>query len=111
MPEEEPVVDGMLRPQTNVANNATLHYVEQGSGDPVVFVHGSTGDFRGWIDYLPLVAGNYRAIAYSRRGHSPNPWPEDYAVCTPEEHAADLAAFIMSPGMGRSTSSGTPTGR
>lgn len=93
-------MDEVLRPQTIPANDVMLSYVEQGSGDPVVFVHGSVGDYRDWLDHVALVAGSYRAVAYSRRAHYPNPWPDDYAVCTPEVHAADLAALITSLGHG-----------
>lgn len=93
-------MDELLRPQTILANGAELTYVEQGGGEHVVFVHGSAGDFRGWLEHLTLVADRYRAIAYSRRGHYPNAWPADYSACTPEAHAADLAALIAALGHG-----------
>jgi len=93
-------LDKPLRPQTILANGVELTYVAQGAGDPVVFVHGSTGDFRGWLEHLALAAGRYRAITYSRRGHYPNAWPADYSACTPEAHAADLAALIAALGHG-----------
>lgn len=93
-------MDELVRPQTILANGVELTYVEQGAGDPVVFVHGSTGDFRGWLEHLALAADRYRAIAYSRRGHYPNAWPADYSACTPEAHAADLAALIAALGHG-----------
>ena len=92
-------MDERLRPQTILANGAELTYVEQGGGDPVIFVHGSTGDFRGWLEHLALVPDRYRTIAYSRRGHYPNAWPADYSECTPEVHAADLAALIAALGL------------
>ena len=90
----------LLRPQAILANGVELTYVEQGAGDPVIFVHGSTGDLRGWLEHLALAADRYRTIAYSRRGHYPNAWPADYSDCTPEVHAADLAALISALGYG-----------
>jgi pimeloyl-ACP methyl ester carboxylesterase len=93
-------LEGLLRPQTIRANGEELTYVEQGDGDPVIFVHGSTGDYRGWLEHLALAADRYRTIAYSRRGHYPNTWPADYSDCTPEAHAADLAALIAALGYG-----------
>ena len=93
-------MDERLRPQTILANGAELTYVEQGGGDPVIFAHGSTGDFRGWLEHLALVPDRYRTITYSRRGHYPNAWPADYSACTPEAHAADLAALIAALGHG-----------
>ncbi len=99
-PQGDAVLDGLVRPQTILANGAELAYVEQGVGDPVVFVHGSTGDFRGWLEHAALAADRYHTIAYSRRGHYPNAWPADYSDCTPEAHAADLAALIAALGYG-----------
>lgn len=93
-------MDELSRPQMIMANGVELTYVEQGAGDPVIFVHGSTGDFRGWLEHLALTADRYRAIAYSRRGHYPNAWPAGYAACTPDVHAADLAALIAALGHG-----------
>lgn len=99
-PQGETVLDELVRPQTILANGVELTYVEQGAGDPVIFVHGSTGDVRDWLDHVALAADRYRAIAYSRRGHYPNAWPADYSACTPEAHAADLATLIAALGHG-----------
>lgn len=82
------------------ANGTTLHYFECGEGEPVVFVHGSTGDF-GWaIPSAREFASDYRAIAYSRRYHAPNAPPgpgDEYALAL---HVADLAALIRELGLG-----------
>src|SRR5215510_303298 len=48
---------------------ASLAYVEHGSGVPVVFVHGASGDWRSWSAHLAAFAPKYRAVSYSRRGH------------------------------------------
>jgi pimeloyl-ACP methyl ester carboxylesterase len=81
-------------------NGTELTYVAQGAGDTLLFVHGSLGDFRSWLDQLVPFADRYRTIAYSRRAHYPNAWPADYARCDPEVHAADLAALIEALGTG-----------
>lgn len=73
-----------------------FEYVEQGYGDPVVFVHGSASDYRTWHSQLADFGTKYRAIAYSRRYHWPNePIPEgvDYSM---QEHVEDLQAFLRS---------------
>jgi pimeloyl-ACP methyl ester carboxylesterase len=59
---------------TNSLNieGVTLEVVEQGDGEPVVFVHGDLSDHRTWAAQLPAFAARYRAIAYSRRYHFPN---------------------------------------
>jgi len=41
--------------------------VERGTGEPVVFVHGSASDYRTWHSQLDELGQRYRTIAYSRR--------------------------------------------
>ena len=76
------------------ANGTNLHYFECGTGVPIVFVHGSTGDLR-WAtpNALPL-AEAYRVISYSRRFHPPNEPPEEGDQYALETHVADLASLI-----------------
>lgn len=87
-------MDGLPQPHSVLVNDTELTYVEQGHGDPIIFVHGTLGDYRTWSELLTPFAGRYRAITYSRRAHYPNAWPADYARCLPAVHAADLAALI-----------------
>ena len=54
-------------------NGAELSYVTWGEGDPVVFVHGSVGDYRDWLEVLGPFAARYRVVAVSRRGTSRTP--------------------------------------
>ena len=83
-----------LDPKTVIVNGAALNYVEQGSGDPVIFVHGSQGDYRTWLPIMEVFASRYLAIAYSRRYHWPNEWTGNGTDYTPSRHADDLTAFI-----------------
>jgi pimeloyl-ACP methyl ester carboxylesterase len=46
--------------------------VEEGHGQPVLFVHGSVSDHRTWQPQVGAFAARFRAVAYSRRYH----WPE-----------------------------------
>jgi pimeloyl-ACP methyl ester carboxylesterase len=74
---------------------AELAWVEQGSGTPVVFVHGSGADLRTWgYQMVPVAQASFRAIAYSRRFHHPNTPPGPGEPYTAALHADDLAAFI-----------------
>ena len=43
-----------------------------GRGPAVIFMHGGMGDCRSWRPQLEPFARDYRAVAYSRRLHSPN---------------------------------------
>ena len=50
-----------------IADDLTLHYVERGSGEPIVFVHGLVDEYSVWLQQLEGFANEgYRAIAYSR---------------------------------------------
>jgi pimeloyl-ACP methyl ester carboxylesterase len=75
-------------------NGVDLAYVDQGSGAPVVFVHGLVSDARIWEQQRPAVAQHYRFIAYNERDHGPEPWPDEGQHYTVATHAADLAAFL-----------------
>jgi non-heme chloroperoxidase len=87
-------------PKTVRVNGTTLTYVEQGQGEAVVFVHGGNNDFRTWALQLAPFAQHYRAIAYSRRYHYPNPGAEQATEYAASEHADDLAALIETLGIG-----------
>jgi pimeloyl-ACP methyl ester carboxylesterase len=75
-------------------NGVDLSYVEQGTGAPVVFVHGSFSDVRIWERQRPAVAESYRFIAYNERDHGPGPWPDEGQHYSAATHAADLASFL-----------------
>lgn len=76
----------------DIGDGITLHYVDEGSGIPVVFVHGSLSDGGYWADQVGPFATHYRAIAYSRRYNWPNDNPSraGYSAVT---DADDLAAL------------------
>lgn len=57
-----------------------IRYVEQGSGAPVVLIHGFTGDIeRSWMGtgVLPDLARDYRVLALDLRGHGHSDKPHD----------------------------------
>ena len=77
------------------ANETTLTYREQGTGEPVVFVHGGISDLRTWNRQLPAIGESYRAIAYSRRFARPNaPMDPDTRDDVSLVAVEDLAAFL-----------------
>jgi non-heme chloroperoxidase len=84
--------------RTLYINGTDLHYVEQGHGVGVVFVHGGMADFRSWLPQVPVFAERYRAVSYSRRGFYPNPMPPGYDG-NMAQHEDDLAALIDALGL------------
>src|SRR5262245_42516828 len=62
------------------SNGVRIRYVEQGSGPPVVLLHGFSGSLdTGWVEtgVLPTLATDYRVIAFDSRGHGQSDKPHD----------------------------------
>jgi pimeloyl-ACP methyl ester carboxylesterase len=75
-------------------NGVVLHYIDQGHGPAVVFVHGGMEDYRAWQAQFAPLGQHFRLIAYSRRYNFPN-----YNEIRSDNHSAivdadDLAALI-----------------
>ncbi len=81
-------------------NGAELAYVDEGTGQPVVFVHGGFVDLTVWQQQMPAVAKQYRAIAYSRRYAWPNEGIPDDVADEAAAHAEDLAGLIRALELG-----------
>ena len=81
-------------------NRVRLSYVEQGSGEPIVFVHGAFSDLRVWEPVREEVAKRYRFIAYTQRYHGVGAWKDDGKEYSTATHADDLAKFITSLNLG-----------
>src|SRR4030095_6567289 len=82
-----------------LANGLSFAYVEQGSGTPVVLVHGSVQDYREWSKQIAPFARHYRVIAYSRRYHWPNLPPGTDADASLDRQVEDLTAIIKAMGI------------
>jgi pimeloyl-ACP methyl ester carboxylesterase len=82
-------------------NGDSLHYVDIGKGEPVIFVHGTLDDYRVWQMEMDTFAKEHRVIAYSRRYAYPNKQVfNDSADYTVVVHAKDLEEFIKSLNLG-----------
>lgn len=80
-------------------NGVDLEYLDEGSGVPVVFSHGSASDLRYWEPQRAIFAERYRFIAFSRRFHGSRSWPAD-TEDSPDVHVDDLLAVIRRLGAG-----------
>ncbi len=81
-------------------NNTEFAYIEMGTGEPIIFVHGGLQDYRMWAGHLPRFADRYRAIAYSRRNNYPNEVsPDGMPDSAADAHGEDLAAFVRALGL------------
>lgn len=77
-------------------NGDSIHYIDIGKGDPVVFVHPGYSDYRTWRNQMDAFSKDYRAIAYSRRYCFPNNTPIDSTSPFSWVHINDLISFIKS---------------
>jgi pimeloyl-ACP methyl ester carboxylesterase len=75
-------------------NGAELHYIEQGKGVAVIFVHGGLDDYRVWQPQMEPFSQRYRTISYSRRYNYPNAQLSRRSDYSPIVDAEDLAALI-----------------
>lgn len=79
---------------------ATLRYLDQGQGQPVIFVHGALSDHRVWENQRDPIARNFRFIALDQRFFGTAPWPADRSRYSIDCHAEDLATFIQGLNVG-----------
>lgn len=80
-------------------HGADLSYIEQGSGAPVILLHGGMGDYSSWQPQLEPFARHFRVIAYSRRYSFPNDNPLAPKTYSPWTDVEDLAALIRKLGL------------
>ncbi len=59
----------LMSGQTISVNGKTLHYVLEGSGPPVILLHGASGNLRDWtFSLFDRLAQDYRVLAFDRPG-------------------------------------------
>ena len=70
-----------------------MHYIDEGTGTPVLFVHGTpTWSFE-WRHLIRALSGSHRCIAVDHLGFGLSDRPHN-ASYTPEAHARRLAEFV-----------------
>ncbi len=87
-----------------------LTYIERGQGEPLILLHGGTGDYRSWEPQMKVLSPQFRVISYSRRYHYPNNNPLTAKYHSAFTEADDLAAFIRRLKLGRVHLVGTSIG-
>lgn len=74
-------------------SGARLHYVDEGRGPTLLFVHGTpTWSFE-WRHQIRAFSAHFRCVAPDLLGMGLSDRPEDFAY-TPEAHARALAEFV-----------------
>lgn len=85
-------------PWVNV-NGSDTHYVEAGSGQPLVFLHGNSSCGQAWFQQFAAFSDRFRCIAYDsvNHGHSANS-PRD---ADEPDRADELEGFLAAMGIQR----------
>jgi len=100
VPDDGSRSSGRELPST--AGEGGIASVTEGSGLPLLVVHGAWGDYRSFSLAAPVLATQSTVTRVSLRLHWPNPWPateqEAYDSYRIERHAADLVTLIEKSG-------------
>jgi len=87
-----------FRPHYFPVPAGNLQYVDEGSGDPIVFVHGNPAWSFLFRNLIKDFSATYRCIAPDHIGFGLSDKPEDWTYL-PEEHAKNLALLLDSLGL------------
>jgi non-heme chloroperoxidase len=92
-----------------LSTGVRLHYAERGDprGEAIVFLHGYSDSWFSFSRVLPLLSPSYHAFALTQRGHGDSDKPE--CCYTPDDFAADVAAFMDVLGLEAATVVGAST--
>src|SRR5947207_8004377 len=76
-------------------NGIDLHYIEAGSGDPLLLIMGFGGDHLAWAFQTPVFAQTHRVIAFDNRGAGQSDVPDvPYTTRMMADDAAGLLEHL-----------------
>lgn len=95
-----PVEDSFERHTVSVGAGSEefISYIDEGAGDPVIFIHGAPTNSYLWRNIIPYVADNHRAIAIDLVGYGRSGTPPNAEFRYPE-HQAWFARFVDALGL------------
>ena len=74
--------------------NINDYYEQEGSGEPIVFIHGSFANTATWKAYFKALSQDHHCIAIKLPGHCGLPDPEDMASPTIETELSIIEAVV-----------------
>lgn len=86
--------------KTLEVNGYPMAFLESGTGEPVVLVHGSGADYRTWRRQVESPPRGFRLIAISLRHYYPERWDGKGDKFSVDQHAEDLGRFIETLAVG-----------
>ncbi len=91
-------------------NGARIYHEVRGSGPPVLFIAGSTGDAGHFERVAQLLSDEFATVTYDRRSNSRSPRPEGWESTSTEEQSEDAARLIEALGIAPAAVFGTSGG-
>lgn len=86
---------GLVLQKAVINDGIEIHYVRQGEGPALVFVHGGMGDWSSWAPQWPAFTVHYCCYSYSRRFSSPNKNSLEGSSHSVFCEARDLIALLL----------------
>ncbi|MGB6896651.1 MAG: alpha/beta hydrolase, partial [Dehalococcoidia bacterium] len=87
---------------TATVRGIRLYYeLHGGSGEPLVLVHGYTGDITDWRHQIPEFSRTYRVLVMDLRGHGRSEAPSDRSTYTIPQMASDVENLVEQVGFDR----------
>lgn len=91
-------------------NGTEIYHEVRGSGPPVLFIMGATGDAGHFETVADLLADEFTVLTYDRRGNGRSPRPAQWVTTSVEEQADDAAALLDALGLAPAAIFGTSSG-
>ena len=79
-------------------NGTHLYFKTIGTGDPIIFLHGSGGSHRYFLPYMEALAKSYQLVFYDQRGTGLSDGQLDMSAITVDSFVEDLEALRVAFG-------------
>lgn len=82
-------------PHYHSLDSFTMHYVDEGSGDPVVMLHGDPTWGYLYRNFIPSLSQHYRCVVPDHMGMGKSDVPQDRSLYTLHHHIAHLESLLL----------------
>lgn len=79
------------------SDGVVLHYKRQGTGEPLLFIHGLASNLQSWHYQFEYFASHFDTLAYDCRGHGHSTIPEQLSMGDHTQDAYELCKLFEQP--------------